>query len=186
MHAYANWPEYEVMKCQPFADWPQYTSEWDEAEPAKVVLDEDDFSTAKPYQPGELLTMSAQISPPFRMQTGGQWPQPNSQAHALTADAEVKSECSTADTVEDMAVAMARNQERPFALEGFTALGMPGVPSMGSAGHHLGMCKPCAFVFKGGCTNGVGCVFCHLCAPGEKKRRKKESKDRRRVIQSMR
>lgn len=52
------------------------------------------------------------------------------------------------------------------------------VPSRGSALHSLGACKPCAFVFQNACANGVECEFCHLCDPGERKRRKK---DRRKV-----
>jgi hypothetical protein len=46
--------------------------------------------------------------------------------------------------------------------------------SLGSAGHDLGLCKPCAFIFKGGCQNGINCNFCHRCDAGEKKRRQKE------------
>lgn len=48
-----------------------------------------------------------------------------------------------------------------------------GLPSVGSAGHHLGTCKPCAFTIKG-CASGGDCPFCHLCDPSEKKRRRKE------------
>jgi len=55
-------------------------------------------------------------------------------------------------------------------------LSSPEVPSEGSRWHHLGTCKPCAFVFKGGCSNGVACSFCHLCPPGEKKMRKQARK----------
>lgn len=47
-------------------------------------------------------------------------------------------------------------------------------PNVGSAGHHLRLCKPCAFVNTKGCKDGVECRFCHLCESGEKKRRKKE------------
>jgi len=56
------------------------------------------------------------------------------------------------------------------------ALGTPECPSIGSQLHRVGACKPCAFVLseKEGCKNGVECQFCHLCEPGEKKRRKKE------------
>ncbi|CAJ1327734.1 unnamed protein product [Effrenium voratum] len=54
-------------------------------------------------------------------------------------------------------------------------------PSKGSAKHRLGVCKPCAFVFKTGCNNGFDCEFCHLCDPGEKKRRKKERKQMRKI-----
>lgn len=53
-----------------------------------------------------------------------------------------------------------------------------GLWSIGSAAHDSGTCKPCAFLWKDlkkpGCQNGQGCVFCHLCPPGEVKRRKKE------------
>lgn len=48
------------------------------------------------------------------------------------------------------------------------------LPSIGSRGHHLLQCKPCAFVGKKGCTSGADCKFCHLCEPGEKKRRRKQ------------
>uniref|UniRef100_A0A7S0FMW7 C3H1-type domain-containing protein n=1 Tax=Pyrodinium bahamense TaxID=73915 RepID=A0A7S0FMW7_9DINO len=53
-------------------------------------------------------------------------------------------------------------------------LGSPELPSRGSALHKWGACKPCAFVFQEGCNNDVECQFCHLCEPGERKRRKKE------------
>jgi len=52
-------------------------------------------------------------------------------------------------------------------------LGSPAMPTMGSAGHHLGNCKPCAFSYTRGCGNGTECPFCHLCPEGEKKRRQK-------------
>mmetsp|Transcript_74623 Transcript_74623/g.230643 ORF Transcript_74623/g.230643 Transcript_74623/m.230643 type:complete len:484 (+) Transcript_74623:66-1517(+) len=53
-------------------------------------------------------------------------------------------------------------------------LGSPELPSRGSALHAWGACKPCAFVFSEGCQNDLDCQFCHLCEPGERKRRKKE------------
>merc|ERR1711939_35752 len=53
-----------------------------------------------------------------------------------------------------------------------------GLWSIGSAAHEAGTCKPCAFLWKDpkqpSCQNGRECVFCHLCPPGEVKRRKKE------------
>lgn len=57
--------------------------------------------------------------------------------------------------------------------------GSPELPTVGSALHGSGGCKPCAFVFKepDGCQNGVDCRFCHLCEQGEKKKRKKERKE---------
>lgn len=55
------------------------------------------------------------------------------------------------------------------------AVGSPECPSIGSKQHHHdpGACKPCAHFFKGGCQNGANCSFCHLCPPGELKRRQK-------------
>lgn len=46
--------------------------------------------------------------------------------------------------------------------------------NIGSRGHNLRLCKPCAFWNTKGCKDGLDCKFCHLCEPGEKKRRKKE------------
>jgi hypothetical protein len=51
--------------------------------------------------------------------------------------------------------------------------GLDDLPSVGSAEHWVGTCKPCAFTHKG-CSSGKNCPFCHLCDPGEKKRRRKE------------
>merc|ERR1712070_753692 len=50
----------------------------------------------------------------------------------------------------------------------------PAIPTVGSAGHSLRKCKPCAFAWKeSGCQSGASCKFCHLCDPAEKKRRRK-------------
>lgn len=57
---------------------------------------------------------------------------------------------------------------------GEPVLGSSELPTVGSAGHKWGACKPCAFLYKRGCENGVECSFCHLCDSGEKKRRQKE------------
>jgi len=46
-------------------------------------------------------------------------------------------------------------------------------PTCGSLMHFTGQCKPCAFFNTKGCTSGYECQFCHLCPPGEKKRRKR-------------
>lgn len=62
------------------------------------------------------------------------------------------------------------------------ALGSPELPTVGSSSHWSGRCKPCAFVFKDGCTSGTECRFCHLCGAGEKKRRKKVSKVLRKAV----
>lgn len=68
------------------------------------------------------------------------------------------------------------------AALGPEALGTLELPSKGSAMHAWGTCKPCAFVYKAGCENGVACEFCHLCEPGEKKRRKKDRAATRRCM----
>merc|ERR1712176_554044 len=44
------------------------------------------------------------------------------------------------------------------------------LPSVGSAGHRAGDCKPCAFFYTKGCSNGTNCTFCHLCGPDEKRK----------------
>jgi len=56
-------------------------------------------------------------------------------------------------------------------------------PSLGSVAHIEGRCKPCAFMYEG-CVNGVACQFCHLCPPGELKRRKrkKQAQFRKRAL----
>ena len=56
-----------------------------------------------------------------------------------------------------------------------------GVPSVGSASHGTGQCKPCAFHHTKGCACGTMCTFCHLCLPGEKKRRQKEKQQAAKV-----
>lgn len=64
-------------------------------------------------------------------------------------------------------------------------LGSPQFPCKGSALHKLGSCKPCAFHCQGGptaCKNGTECTFCHLCEPGEKKRRKKAKQAMKRDV----
>eukprot|EP00931_Biecheleriopsis_adriatica_P000625 TRINITY_DN100700_c0_g1_i1.p1 TRINITY_DN100700_c0_g1~~TRINITY_DN100700_c0_g1_i1.p1 ORF type:complete len:530 (-),score=108.79 TRINITY_DN100700_c0_g1_i1:143-1651(-) len=62
----------------------------------------------------------------------------------------------------------------PSSHQDSLVLGSPEYPTVGSRGHGRGSCKPCAFVFTKGCEGGVQCSFCHLCPPGEKKRRTKE------------
>lgn len=53
------------------------------------------------------------------------------------------------------------------------AADVPSLPSLGSALHSLGQCRPCAFFATKGCSSGMDCQFCHLCDAGEKKRRQK-------------
>lgn len=47
------------------------------------------------------------------------------------------------------------------------------LPSIGSEGHDLGTCRPCAWHWKAaGCSKESGCEFCHLCSEEDFKRRK--------------
>mmetsp|Transcript_78323 Transcript_78323/g.254418 ORF Transcript_78323/g.254418 Transcript_78323/m.254418 type:complete len:819 (-) Transcript_78323:361-2817(-) len=48
--------------------------------------------------------------------------------------------------------------------------------SVGSSSHGNSKCKPCAFYHKKGCDAGFGCLFCHICEPGEKKRRRQQQR----------
>jgi len=54
------------------------------------------------------------------------------------------------------------------------AVGSSELPTVGSQMHRWGTCNPCAHAHTTrGCKNGVECQFCHLCDPGELKRRQK-------------
>lgn len=62
------------------------------------------------------------------------------------------------------------------------------LPSVGSAAHASGTCRPCAWFWKGrGCENGRDCRHCHLCPEDEIKMRKKakalQMKEQKRVEQ---
>jgi len=61
------------------------------------------------------------------------------------------------------------------------ALGSAEMPSIGSAGHGAGTCKPCAFFHREGCQSGLTCQFCHLCGPDEKRLRRKAKLEARRA-----
>jgi hypothetical protein len=63
-------------------------------------------------------------------------------------------------------------------------VGSPELPSVGSADHASGTCKPCAyFAHSRGCANGLQCQFCHFCPPGELKRRQKALRQQRHCAQ---
>lgn len=54
--------------------------------------------------------------------------------------------------------------------------------SKGSALHHIGKCKPCAWFHKpNGCENGRDCSHCHLCPEGEIHARKKAKRQAKRA-----
>jgi len=53
------------------------------------------------------------------------------------------------------------------------------LPSIGSAAHEQGRCKPCSFFHTKGCEIGPTCSFCHLCGADERKHRRKEKVEQR-------
>jgi len=124
--------------------------------------------TLPPFSPPPGLAPPPGLTSPFLTP-------PASLLSEVEADSEPdvvhSSACSTVDTEADPA----------FRSADMGILGSEELPTVGSLKHRLGTCKPCAFVFKDGpgCTSGVECAFCHLCQPGEKKKRKKECKGQR-------
>lgn len=83
---------------------------------------------------------------------------------------------------------LTRGREIPLPEQGkldTPVLGSAQLPSRGSALHGKETCKPCAFVVQGACKNDVECLFCHLCEPGEKKRRRKVWLKNKREAQGM-
>merc|ERR1712048_609497 len=65
-----------------------------------------------------------------------------------------------------------------------TDVGLLVQPSVGSVYHNIGLCRPCDFVYRnGGCRSGTACQFCHLCAPDERKNKKKMKSKLMKVMQ---
>uniref|UniRef100_A0A7S4WDQ4 C3H1-type domain-containing protein n=1 Tax=Alexandrium monilatum TaxID=311494 RepID=A0A7S4WDQ4_9DINO len=53
----------------------------------------------------------------------------------------------------------------------------PELPSLGSAAHSSGTCRPCDFLYRTDtCREGAACRFCHLCGPQAVRRRRKEKR----------
>jgi len=78
----------------------------------------------------------------------------------------------------ELAQALEAPAPAPHVLQQYGAeVGSPELPTVGSQGHWFGSCKPCAFLYTKGCSSGVQCEYCHLCDPGEKKRRLQEKKE---------
>merc|ERR1719447_1776376 len=82
------------------------------------------------------------------------------------------------------AVAGARRPAVQLSLDGAVARpagGTADCPSVGSAAHWAGLCKPCDFLHKGKCTNGSACKYCHLCGPEVAAQRRRQKKALRKV-----
>mmetsp|Transcript_63141 Transcript_63141/g.150533 ORF Transcript_63141/g.150533 Transcript_63141/m.150533 type:complete len:244 (+) Transcript_63141:151-882(+) len=54
--------------------------------------------------------------------------------------------------------------------------------SVGSKEHEQGLCKPCAFWFKGACSYTIACRHCHRLHDGQKNKRLRPSKQRRQQL----
>jgi len=76
--------------------------------------------------------------------------------------------------------------KREVTPPGAPAAGSPELLSLGSAGHAVGRCKPCAFFHSSGCDNGRSCRFCHACGADELKNRRKEKLQAKRFVQRLR
>jgi len=76
-----------------------------------------------------------------------------------------------------------KQQVEQLLSDGFD--GDPSAISAGSAEHGSGNCKPCAFLHTKGCENGSNCTFCHLCEPGEKKRRRKDKMEMQKSLRKL-
>lgn len=164
-----------------------------------------DPSESATYCPGQLLARIACSGLAGDAQLAYPWFQCASEGSPVNApDVEVESQCSTADTAPDDAAVLgpgltlrwpptpptppppstAATAPPSSPATPVATLAAPGAPavaggaalmSIGSASHHLGTCRPCAFFLKEeGCKGGAACRWCHLCPAGEKKRRKKE------------
>lgn len=177
-------------------------------EPARVMP-----RGPKLYCPGEVLTRTALLDSELALGSASVSSVPPGLADLkqsadcmspwLRTNQEPTSQCSTVDSATSaqeayetppriFSLSMSNDEMSSASLtpaveyEGLppdSDLGLPTLPTVGSKAHYFNQCKPCAFNYTDGCENGVGCVFCHLCQPGEKKRRKKEKQT---VVKAMR
>jgi len=83
-----------------------------------------------------------------------------------------------AEAISSVAAACPTDEASLTLATGASAAGVkimkPCYIAPGSDDHAAGRCKPCAWVHKDAtCKNGSNCKYCHLCPPGELKRRKR-------------
>jgi len=113
-----------------------------------------------PYCPGALLVQSATL---LDREDGSE----RSTAEAVGASKPMQ-ELATSETTKCSTDCISAICLEPYVLSPAQ------FPTIGSISHLTGHCKPCAFTGTKRCKSGYECQFCHLCAPGEKKRRRRE------------
>eukprot|EP00931_Biecheleriopsis_adriatica_P043736 TRINITY_DN24991_c0_g3_i1.p1 TRINITY_DN24991_c0_g3~~TRINITY_DN24991_c0_g3_i1.p1 ORF type:complete len:379 (+),score=60.76 TRINITY_DN24991_c0_g3_i1:75-1139(+) len=131
-----------------------------------------DSQPLTPYQPGEVLSKASSLEQEvplpvyYQKAFGFEAGIEESEERALKIQIAQGSEsCDEDEDTEDIQDVLRQGQEEFHANS---------ATNVGSRGHLMRMCKPCAFFNTKGCKDGIDCKFCHLCEPGEKKRRKKE------------
>eukprot|EP00450_Noctiluca_scintillans_P000082 CAMPEP_0194495016 /NCGR_PEP_ID=MMETSP0253-20130528/12746_1 /TAXON_ID=2966 /ORGANISM="Noctiluca scintillans" /LENGTH=247 /DNA_ID=CAMNT_0039336209 /DNA_START=153 /DNA_END=896 /DNA_ORIENTATION=- len=92
------------------------------------------------------------------------------QEHGACPQSHVKEMGHKPCAIDEIFLDPCHEQEPVSATEVSEAVCAPA--SVGSLEHGTGRCKPCAFFHTRGCQLGSGCLFCHVCPPGEKRRRK--------------
>jgi len=100
------------------------------------------------------------------------------QGHDAVQD-EIQTEDRPRDDTEIPESDSSSNAEERSAASEIEASASEALPSLGSALHASGQCRPCAWFWKKGrgCTNAASCDYCHLCPEGELKDRKKKKVD---------
>jgi hypothetical protein len=164
------------------------------APPRRAVAEQGCFAGLMPPPPAKCapaIQEAREVPPPPRSAPGGTgahtaaapWPAVAvhlNLAAALDNQSEIRShgvefELGSASVPLSLVAALG-NQSETGSDGVKLEIGTADMPTVGSAGHNLGICKPCAFFHSKGCQNGVNCTFCHLCLHGEKKRRQKDRK----------
>lgn len=164
------------------------------AAPFPVVPSEGAILSTTPLRPPTLSSAPAPPVAPPVAPTGWEWPpMPHMEADMMHAHAAQAAACYPEHSFPEQPLMpmhpmpmqpmppMVPGVHYPMPETTFLGYGHPPVgpelqpPSatLGSVGHEVGNCKPCAFVYTKGCQSGAQCAFCHLCPPGEKDRRKK-------------
>merc|ERR1712194_574053 len=97
---------------------------------------------------------------------GGNGVTPLVQGQVITGEASDQAAMGSPEVAESQSIS---NVGQPISGSMSGPLSTPG-----SVEHGTGKCNPCAWYWKArGCASGVQCDYCHLCAEGELKKRKK-------------